>query len=41
VVELLFALNAQAGTALVLVTHNHELAALTAHTIRLRDGVML
>jgi putative ABC transport system ATP-binding protein len=41
VVELLFALNAQAGTALVLVTHNHELAALTARTIRLRDGVMI
>jgi putative ABC transport system ATP-binding protein len=40
VVELLFALNAQAGTALVLVTHNHELAALTARTIRLRDGAM-
>jgi putative ABC transport system ATP-binding protein len=40
VVELLFELNAQAGTALVLVTHNHELAALTGRTIRLRDGAM-
>jgi putative ABC transport system ATP-binding protein len=40
VVELLFELNAQAGTALVLVTHNHDLAALTGRTIRLRDGAM-
>jgi putative ABC transport system ATP-binding protein len=41
VVELLFQLNAQAGTALVLVTHNPELAALTGRTIRLRDGAMV
>ncbi len=40
VVELLFELNAQAGTALVLVTHNPDLAALTGRTIRLRDGAM-
>jgi putative ABC transport system ATP-binding protein len=40
VVELLFELNTQAGTALVLVTHNHELALLTSRTIRLRDGAM-
>ena len=40
VVELLLNLNAQAGTALVLVTHNLELAARTGRTIRLRDGVM-
>ncbi len=41
VVELLMGLNAQAGTALVLVTHNPELAALTGRTIRLRDGAMV
>ncbi len=41
VVDLLFNLNTQAGTALVLVTHNPELAALTGHTIRLRDGAMV
>ena len=41
VVELLLGLNAQAGTALVLVTHNLELAAKTGRTIRLRDGVMV
>ena len=40
VVELLLGLNAQAGTALVLVTHNLELAARTGRTIRLRDGAM-
>ena len=40
VVQLLLDLNAQAGTALVLVTHNPELAALTGRTIRLRDGAM-
>ncbi len=41
VVELLLNLNAQAGTALVLVTHNLELAARTGRTIRLRDGAMV
>ncbi len=41
VVELLLNLNAQSGTALVLVTHNLELAARTGRTIRLRDGVMV
>ena len=40
VVDLLLNLNTQAGTALVLVTHNPELAALTGRTIRLRDGAM-
>ncbi len=38
VVELLLGLNTQSGTALVLVTHNLELAARTGRTIRLRDG---
>ncbi len=41
VVDLLLGLNSQAGTALVLVTHNPELAALTGRTIRLRDGAMV
>ncbi len=41
VIELLLGLNAQAGTALVLVTHNLELAAKTGRIIRLRDGVMV
>ena len=41
VVELLLNLNAQSGTALVLVTHNPELAARTGRTIRLRDGAMV
>ncbi len=41
VVELLLGLNAQAGTALVLVTHNLELAAKTGRIIRLRDGAMV
>ncbi len=41
VVELILNLNAQSGTALVLVTHNLELAARTGRTIRLRDGVMV
>ena len=41
VVELLLGLNSKSGTALVLVTHNPELAALTGRTIRLRDGSMV
>jgi putative ABC transport system ATP-binding protein len=41
VIELLLNLNAQAGTALVLVTHNLELAALTSRVIRLKDGAMV
>ena len=41
VVELLLGLNSQAGTALVLVTHNPELAARTGRTIRLRNGAMV
>ena len=41
VVELLLNLNSQSGTALVLVTHNLELAARTGRIIKLRDGAML
>ena len=33
-------LNRSAGTALVLVTHDQEVAALTERTIRLRSGEM-
>lgn len=38
IVELLFELNKEIGTALVLVTHNLELAQLTQRIIRLRNG---
>lgn len=38
ITELLFDLNARAGTALVLVTHDRELAARTGSVLRLRGG---
>ena len=38
VVSLLFELNREAGTTLVLVTHDLELAARTQRTLRLRGG---
>ncbi|MCC7264618.1 MAG: ABC transporter ATP-binding protein [Candidatus Latescibacteria bacterium] len=38
--ELLFALNAEAGTALVLVTHNPELAARAGRILRLKGGAV-
>jgi putative ABC transport system ATP-binding protein len=38
VIELLFDLNTAAGTALVLVTHDLELARRTRHIIRLKGG---
>ena len=38
VVNLLFDLNREAGTTLVLVTHDMELAAKTQRTLRLRGG---
>ncbi|MBU6121331.1 ABC transporter ATP-binding protein [Hymenobacter siberiensis] len=38
VVDLLFELNREAGTTLVLVTHDLELAAKTQRTLRLRGG---
>jgi putative ABC transport system ATP-binding protein len=41
VVELLFGLNKAAGTALVLVTHNPELARLTHRVIRLKGGAVV
>lgn len=41
VIELLFALNREAGTTLVLVTHDPELASRTARVIRLRGGAIV
>jgi putative ABC transport system ATP-binding protein len=41
VVELLFELNGEAGTSLVLVTHDHDLAARAQRIIRLRNGAMV
>ena len=38
VIRLLFALNAEAGTTLIIVTHNTELAAGTHRIIRLKGG---
>jgi putative ABC transport system ATP-binding protein len=38
IIEIMLELNDSAGTALVLVTHDPEVAALTARTIRLRNG---
>ncbi len=41
VMRLLFELNTKAGTALVLVTHNSELAQQTQRIIRLRGGMIV
>jgi len=41
VMRLLFELNVEAGTALVLVTHNVELAQQTQRIIRLRGGAIV
>jgi putative ABC transport system ATP-binding protein len=41
VVEALFNLNASFGTALVLVTHNVELAQRTRRILRLARGVLI
>lgn len=38
IIELLFALNAEAGTTLVLVTHDDHLAVRCAHRLRLDGG---
>jgi putative ABC transport system ATP-binding protein len=41
IIEIMLELHAQAGTTLVLVTHDPEVAGLTEQTIRLRDGRMI
>ena len=41
VIRLLFDLNREAGTTLVIVTHNMELAHATERIIRLRGGVLV
>jgi putative ABC transport system ATP-binding protein len=41
VIKLLFDLNREAGTTLILVTHNLELAAQTNRIIRLKGGKMI
>ena len=38
IIELLFDLNRQAGTTLVIVTHDPELAKMTQRTLRLKGG---
>ncbi len=41
VIEIMLELNQNAGTALVLVTHDPDVAQLTERTIRLRNGQMV
>ena len=41
VIEIMLELNRNAGTALVLVTHDPDVARVTERTIRLRNGVMM
>jgi putative ABC transport system ATP-binding protein len=41
VIELIFEINKQAGTTLVLVTHDLELASMTGRIIRLKGGKMI
>src|ERR1044072_236569 len=41
VIEVMLELNRSAGTALVLVTHDPDVAQLTQRTIRLRNGEMI
>src|SRR6185369_8153524 len=41
VIEIMLELNRNAGTALVLVTHDPEVARVTERTIRLRNGEMV
>jgi putative ABC transport system ATP-binding protein len=39
--NLIFSLNSEAGTTLILVTHNHELAARTNRIVRIRGGKLV
>jgi putative ABC transport system ATP-binding protein len=39
--HLIFALNKEEGTTLIIVTHNNELAAKTHHTIRIKGGKLV
>lgn len=39
--QLLFALNREAGTTLIIVTHNNELAAKTNHIVRIKGGKLV
>lgn len=41
VIRLLFDLNKDAGTTLVIVTHDNELAKLNQHTMRMKGGRMI
>jgi len=41
IVKLIFDLNKEAGTTLILVTHDHELASKTRRIIRLKGGKMV
>jgi putative ABC transport system ATP-binding protein len=41
IVKLIFDLNKEAGTTLILVTHDHELASKTNRIIRLKGGKMV
>lgn len=41
IIEIMLDLNRSAGTALVLVTHDPDVAKLTERTIRLRSGEMI
>ncbi len=41
VIDIMLELNRSAGTALVLVTHDPDVASLTSRTIRLRNGEMI
>jgi len=41
VIKLLFGLNKEAGTTLIIVTHDLELASRTDRIIRLKGGVII
>ena len=41
IVDLLFDLNRESGTTLILVTHDHDLAARTQRVIRLQGGALI